>query len=47
MDRLEELREKIRAIDPRFTDELIDLLCDCVFVKKLNVMQASIEEGED
>lgn len=30
MDRLNEIKEKIRTIDPRITDELLDLLCEYV-----------------
>lgn len=33
MDKLNEIKEKIRTIDPRITDELLDLLCEYVNVK--------------
>ena len=48
MDRLEEIREEIRAIDPRFTDKLIDLLFDYMAAKWYEHLTTNRHtEGED
>lgn len=36
MKTLNEIRERIRTINPMFTDELLDLLYEYMFVKYLN-----------
>jgi hypothetical protein len=36
MKTLNEIRERIRTINPTFTDELLDLLYEYMFVKYLN-----------
>lgn len=36
MDKLNEIKEKIRTHNPEFTDELIDLMCESILFKIRN-----------
>jgi len=47
MDRLEEIKNKIRTIDPRITDELLDLLCEYVNIKSYEDYIVQLDNNKD
>lgn len=44
MDNLENVREKIRTINPDFSDQLLDLLCEYIIQKFTKELKNSIEK---
>lgn len=44
MNTLENIREKIRTINPDFSEQLLDLLCEYIIQKFTNELKNSIEE---